>query len=690
MIDAGRPPQQIGGLTLFLDHADDDRRYAVAEIPRLVFDPEPQLSLLLFRGDENRGGLLQLTTVLAPTDEQLAAVETELAATGRTPRLVRTGWRTGTVRVAGWLEADELAPLVLSVGSPSLVGDPEAVIAARLDEAGAALADAALRGNALPTVVIFELETLGLGGPLGIEAEADLQAMHDRLTAEGALTTPYGYARIAKTWEECERDNLIRIRVVDESADFESQRAEAMRRIGQDLVATMFSPFPPPERAQQLDDEAVAALELSFRLTMRREELATTSRWSFLERRATPIRHYAAANLIGLLGDRPASDHIGFADLSGDAGEVVVRVEAELEALAIAAVEVDLRWAGSGDADQTATFTPELTEQRLAVEHGPTTPLMYRVRARFDPERTRAEDRESDWIEANGRLIVVSARRLFPPRSLTVIAGRVEFDWLDHLEVVVAAPEEPQRSLLLGGDARSADAFFPAAGEGPLSITAHWRGLPDEPTRSDPPIQVEDDIFVLDSPFGDSIEVLVVPLPLPSVVEFVVELRTEHDGFVHSKTVSWDAADLAPKRVGLRRLEDSPRHYAHHIVLIHDDGRLDDNPWTDSEEATLVIGGDEAIVVREAEVVLLGGGPSGRGSMAVEIVLEAGEHRARQVLEGDDDRAELVLVAPHDAREAVLVVREFLNSGEVRETRWQDPESLIVVPPAPVENPEPN
>ena len=159
--------------------------------------------------------------------------------------LARPDWRSGTVRLAGWLQAQVLAPTELVVSPPSLVGDPVAVIAARLDAAGAALADAAIRGNALPTVVIFDLETLGLGGALGVEAEADLTALHDRLSAEGALTTPYGRARIAKTWEEAARDNVIRIRVVDESGDTEGRRAEAMRRVGDDLLARMFSPFRP-------------------------------------------------------------------------------------------------------------------------------------------------------------------------------------------------------------------------------------------------------------------------------------------------------------------------------------------------------------------------------------------------------------------------------------------------------------
>ncbi|PSN14825.1 hypothetical protein C7271_21385, partial [filamentous cyanobacterium CCP5] len=261
MLDIGRPPASIAGVTVFLDHASDRRRYVMADTPRLVANPDPQLSLVLFRSDDAQGGLLQFEAQLAPTPEQLAEIEHQLTTDGPPPLLLPPHWRSGTVRLAGWLDTEDLSPLSLSLGMPSLVGDPMALVAARLDRDGAALAEAALRGNALPTVMIFDLELLGLAGPLGIEAEADLQAIHDRLTAEGALNTPYGAARLAITWEEFAKDNLIRMRVVDETGDVDSQRAEALRRVGQDLVSRMFSPFPPPEKPPQLNDQPVAALE---------------------------------------------------------------------------------------------------------------------------------------------------------------------------------------------------------------------------------------------------------------------------------------------------------------------------------------------------------------------------------------------------------------------------------------------
>lgn len=685
MLDAGRAPQRIERLVLFFDHADEQRRYVLPEAPRLVANPDPQLSLLLFRGDE-AGGLLQLEATLAPTQAQLAAAERALAKSGRKVTLARPDWRSGVVHLAGWLEAEALQPKLLVVAPPSLVGDPACIVAARLDAAGAALADAALRGNALPTVVIFELETLGLSGPLGVTAEADLHAIHDRLTAEGALSTPYGRARIAQTWESAARDNLIRVRVLDETGDVESQRSEAMRRIGEDLLARMFSPFPPPERPRRLDDGTVAPLELSFRLTLRREELATSARWDFRERRAVVLKHYAAAGLIDLLGDRDPAAHITFADLGEVQREIVVRAEPELTRLGLAAIEVDLRRFPAASVQQTVVLTDDRAEVRLRMD-GDDGPLQYRVRARFDPALTRATDRETDWREAEGGLVAVSARRLFPPRVFTVIAGRVELDWLEHVAVRVEAPPEPVRTVQLTADVRSADAFLPGAADRSLTITAEWRGKRGEPTITEAPREIEDDLLVLDSPFADSIDVLVVPLPSPDVVTTVVELRTRHEAFVHAKTEAWDAPDRAPRRVGLRRLAGSPREYAYRVQLIREDGTVAETPWTPSDHSTLIVGIEGATEVRTTEVVLLGGGPASRGSLAVELTLEAGEHRTRELLEGARDSATLALGVPEGSPAAVLIAREFLDSGEVRETRWTDPEALVVLPLVPVATP---
>ncbi|MEM7152955.1 MAG: hypothetical protein AAF799_08935 [Myxococcota bacterium] len=710
MLDAGSAPRRIGGLTIFEDHADPLLFYVLPEIPRVVANPSPALSLLLFRGDQ-AGAMLHFESQLAPTQEQLDLVRDELTEQGQAPRLHRPDWRDGTVRVAGWLDADELGPVSLNVGTPSLIGDPSSIVAARLDQHGAALAEQALRGgDALPTVLLFQLEFLGLGGPLGIEAEADVQSIFDHFSVEGAAKAPFGKARLAKSWEELVNNGLIRLEVIDESGELEGRRAEALSRVGQELVSNMFTPMPPVQMPRVREDGTAPPYELSFRLVDRREELTTTARWSFRERAARRITHHAAASLIGILGDSPVDDHISYVDLGTPSREIVVRAEPELAELAIATLDVELRLEepeappseeptdepeatpepepAEEEAEFAVMLDPETLEATLALQRDPGQPLWYRVRARFDPERTRADDRQTEWTLAHGGLVVVSPRRLFPQRELTVVAGHLELDWLDHIEVVVQPPdpEEPPRSVMLSGEQRTGRASFPAAGEQPLTLTTHYRGREGEPSRSDEPFTVpaSEELAVIDGPFGPSLRVLVARLPRPGLLSAVTEFELSHEDWTQTASVSFDdpSPTTATQTVVLRRLRDTPDEYRHRTTLIFDDGRTEVGTWASSDKPSLVIGADGPSAVHRTQVLVLGGGPNARGSFLIELVLSAGNVTTSALIEGDATQAELVLVAPEGSA-AVLTVREITNTGHTHEQQFSPPPAMTVLPPKP-------
>ncbi|MDR4492907.1 MAG: hypothetical protein R3B74_00480 [Nitrospirales bacterium] len=680
MIDAGRAPETHRGLIVFYDHVDPNLRYVAASVPRIARKPDPLISLLLFRGEGAQGGLLQLEAELAPRDEQVEELSRELARRGPPPRVAQPDWRTGEVEVAGWLAVDELKPVSLALGAPLLVGSPRAVLSARLDQAGAAMAEQALRGNALPTALLWRLETLGLAGPLGVEVEADLQAMHDRLTAEGALTIPYGRARIAKTWEEMTSDNLIRVRVVDESGHVESRRAEAVRRVGEQLTAEMFSPFPPPERPPQLDDEHVAPFELSFRLTMRREELAQTRRWSFAERRAVRIMHYAGANLIDFLRDADADAHITFVDLDRPwTRTITVRTSPGLDRLGLAALEVDLDFDDGGDVDRTVAFSGDDVERRFSVERSLGDRLRYRARSRFDPTRTRMGDRETEWIDAQGDFVFVPAGKLFPSRTMTLLLGAGELDWIDHVEVRLAAPREPERTVLLSREHPLQEISFPGAGAGPIGIKTYWRGAGHEPQRAVEPFETEQEIVTLDSPFGRSIRVLAAPMPLADVLGLTLELRVHDGDFVCERSLSWEAGDRTLREAALRRLPGSPRSYQSRTTKLGFDGALEQGDWIESESATIAVGADEPVKVYRVEFFVLGGGPVARGSLAIELSLEAGDERATTLLEDNADQATLTLTAPMAGPAARARAREFRDSGRIVETTWSELKAVLVI-----------
>jgi hypothetical protein len=678
MLDA-RAPRHLAGLTAFYDHAEPDRYYVTCDAPTLVRTPTPQLSLVLFRSLDRSRGFLQLEAQLAPPQTQLQEAREMLAAQSASVILTPPHWRRGHVHLAGWVESEVLAPIQLSLGAPSLAGHPHVVVAAQLDQQAAALAHACLRGDGLPTVLIFELETLGLAGPLEVEAEADLQAIHDRLTAEGALTTPYGRARIAATWESCARDNLIRVRVLDESGDVESQRSEAMRRVGEDLLSRMFSPFPPPERPALLNDTTVAPIELSFRLTMRREELATHSRWNFRERRAVVMKHYAAASLLDLLGEHDSSDHIRFVDGLDDAQEVMVRVEPELARLGLAAVEVQIAREHDDTVRQTLVLTDESPQGRFSSDDE--MPLRYRVQARFDPTRTHCPDRGTQWMAIEGNFITVAARDLFGLKTLTVIATDSDLDWLAHIEVQANLPGQPPQSLLLDSQRRSADLIFTGAAGMPISVTSHWRGVEGEPTLSAPGVEVLDDVLLLDNPFAPPLLISVIPLLLGGVQSVTVELACAHEQFEHTRVLTFDAANRLPERVHLRRPAHSPASYRFRVTRTFEDGSVSQGTWQNSDDISLIVGAEGPVQQHAVEVFLVPGAVSLRGSLAVELSLEAGNHRSHELIDGERDRARLSLVAPEDAPPPSLRIREFLATGSVIETQMADPPKIVVLPP---------
>jgi len=673
-------------MVLFADHADPDRFYVVPEVPRISLrDDGPAIDLTLFRGDLE-GALLRFEVALRPTDEELHAVETAFAAAGRRrPDLRRPDWRDGTFRLAGWLAADELAPTVLHTGRPSLAGHPGALVAARLDRHGAALADGSLRGDALPVVAMFELETVGLAGPISVQAEADLHAIHRRLTVEGALTTPIAAASIEATWERFLRENLVRIDVLDESGDPEAARAEALRRVGQDLVLRMLTPEPPPELPPQLEDGSIAPIELSFRLTARQEELATFARWDFRERSAVPIRHHAAASLIGLVPEGDGASRIREVDLDTLPRSILLRTEPDLEALGLEAVEIDLRWPDGPEVGETLVLTPEAMEATVHLPIDPDMPgVEARARARFDPEATSAEDRETDWFPAEGRFLLLSPGRLFPTRSVAVLVGRGEMDWIDHVELEATVGDGPTHSALLDRETLSATLHLPGAGEEEVRIVSHWQGMADEPARSTASRTVEGELLVLDSPFGPSIPVLVVPRPLDAVAGMGVECELEHGDLTDRKEAWWEPGDHEPRSLALRRLADAPALYRYRTTVLESDGTLHASDWREKdgdERWAIIVGGDDAVDVIRRTVVVLGGGPAARGSLAMELVLRSGDHETRTILEGDADTTELLLVAPEGSPAPMLVVTEHMNDGTVRTSEFDDDGTLFVIPP---------
>lgn len=681
MLDLSTPPVLVAGLSAFRDHAETDLLRLLPDRVRVADEVEPLLSLVLYRtgvDDPDRGGgLIQLEVELAPTAAQVHQLRSTLPAQERPWRLVPPDWVGGQARLVGWLSPQDgaLQPLELASARPSLAGWPRVLIAALLDAPAASLAVGALRGDALPTGVVLALELQGLAGRLDVVAEADLAAVHERLTAAGALTTPVARATLSATWEELLRDQAVRIQVLDASGDVESRRAEAVRRIGEDLTSRLLTPVLPPEAPPLLADGTVAPVELSFRLTTRREELATTTRWEWTERRATTFTHYASAMLTDLLAGRDPLEVITRLDL-GDRDEQPLRLVllGSAPAAGLLAVEVEVARAGRASTD-IVVLTPADPEALLDLDPGEG--VRYRFRPRFDPALTRRPEEPTAWHEL-GRdwVLPVDPGRLFPPRRLRVLTVGAFHDAV----VTLSAPGDAPHTVSLDPGTPSTELVVPDAQDTPLEIVTRWRGWPGGVPVTVTTSGITEDQVFLRSPFDEPTEVTFLPVFEDGVVAITVEVLPGPGSWASPTTATWEADQRDPVDVEVRHRTGTATGLPYRVTVVRADGATT-TELPAAQGSFVVVGSDRAVERRLHRVGSVLGGAARGQALLLELHATAGD--LTEVVLVDDDRPGVVLelVVPEGATPTDLLVRAHLPSGELQVTDIAAIGTTTLLPP---------
>jgi hypothetical protein len=305
MLDCSQAPRLIEGLTVYPDHEDPTRFFVLPEPPHLATgaDGQPRLGLWLFRAspDQPGGGLLQMEVELTLAPERSQAIVAALAAGGATPTLVEPPWLSGSAMLIGWLGGDTGASedaMVLqrfAEGEPSLGPDGRVVFAARLDEPGAELLHSAITAGGVPAGVAYQLETLGLAGPLGIEVDVNLHGTRDYFAVKGGVTGRFVKAQVTKAMEDLVTARLVTVRVVDQSGNTDGARAEALRRAGEQMVETLFQPAMSPVAFKEQAPGQLAQLGISLR--MESDSIAESATWSYRERSAVRMLHTPQVSL---------------------------------------------------------------------------------------------------------------------------------------------------------------------------------------------------------------------------------------------------------------------------------------------------------------------------------------------------------------------------------------------------------
>lgn len=698
MLDFGQAPLFLRGLTVFRDHADPARFYALLEGARVRRDEDgaPRLSLALLRGgpEHEAAGLFSLEVELGWDEAEREALTRELVSLAGGPVVVsEPPWLDGSATLLGFLGAEVAGASGfvterLGAARPSLVGAPRAVLGASLTEAGGALLRGALRGDGLPAGVLFDLEAHALLGPLAVDVEVDLRMAHERFAVGGYLATPYGKAEIRAIWEELVENKVVRERVLDASGDTEGARAEALRRASEEVTRRLFEATLTPVPLSEGRAATSAYVRLGFRLKLERDSLEGTAVYSYRERRAARFHHYPQASLLALLGGREPETVIREVDVGGDffrTSEVLVSTRTDFAAEGLDALVARLIWPAQGDAPEVAREVVLWDESREAKVTAPRSPSMpFRVEAKAIHGGDEGRERVAAPRPAVGRYLLLDLAELFPTRVFTLVPGRLDFAWLAEVSVTLRGPGGSQTATLLSA---SSPVTFRLEGEGPRTLDASFVGREGEPSWRVEGLAADGDVRVLDAPFAPDLQVLLAVVASDELDAVTVELvREEASGFRHARSLSSTGPNWEPVRTALRRLDAAESAYRRRVTRSFLDGRVEMGAWETTTDAVLLVT-EAGLEPRRVAVTLLGGGPEKTGEALVEARVvalspegtelgRAGKHLFR----GAESEAEVLLAVPVGfAGTLRLELRRFAAQGGVVESRQEGVGPFVVV-----------
>ncbi|MFO0648797.1 MAG: hypothetical protein U0326_21330 [Polyangiales bacterium] len=702
MIDLSAPTITVGSTTLLPDHADPARWYALPSVPTLrpAAGGGARASLVLFRASRPRlaGGWLQMESALSLSPEAVEALRGVLRARGlASPQVLSPGFTRGHARVVGWREAAEPGapdgppPVVIAETTPSLTGDLGAVFSARLDEAGASLCRAMLQARGLPGALLYELEFVGLAAPLGIEVEVDLHGARERLSAMASFTSKWAQAKVQATLDEMASTELFHVRVVDGRGEAEGARAEALRRVGEDMVRMFFEAMPAPPEVAVGGGAPTGYGALRFSLRQNLQGLEERARWRFTERVAMRVWHAASAALLESVD--PGASHglvreLDDRDVFFQRTDFEYQITDDLGALGVGAVALTVEWDREGDATpprHEAMLTP--TERAGAVTVAVPGDRGFRWRVSVT-SADLAWPRQSEWQRGSGALLVASIEDVLPLARWRLVAGRVDWSVVRAVEARVRCAGESRldRDFTLRAPGAEVTLRYPRERAADARLTVTWRGREGEPTWTDAARSLDDDVVLLDAPWRDPLRITLVPVDGDDVVAIGVEMRREEpaSGFNHARVERWEGADRALRSAVLQRLDASTSNWRYRVTREWGDGRVEAGAWAEVEGTVLVFPEVDRDVVA-FEVVLLDGPPGSRGALAdeVTITVEGADEPVRKVFRGDDDRARCVAMRPRaDASKPVrwhATRTTFGDDGSARSQESDGDGALVVV-----------
>ncbi|MGV8989554.1 MAG: hypothetical protein ACOH2H_25375 [Cypionkella sp.] len=299
MLYLDAPYYFINGVSVFRDHADPLQFYYLPAQPRLrtELDPGtgkrvPRLQLIKYRSlVAGAGGFLTFDVHIGLSDDEIDAVAGEIrrmAHLPEKPRLIPVQPLDGSVRLLILGQDSGATPpparpgvtppppapprFVLKVAhfaKPSLYGDNGAAFAVELDEQGAAIVTAAMKGEITPIIVVYSITFAALRPAFSVRLHIDW----DRV--QTSMDETFGHeSYFTSTQIENAVDKLVENRVIQMEADnfvpdaddagkAVSERFESARMRVQEMITDSFfeASLPPNKERPDGWDKAVDVLD---------------------------------------------------------------------------------------------------------------------------------------------------------------------------------------------------------------------------------------------------------------------------------------------------------------------------------------------------------------------------------------------------------------------------------------------
>jgi hypothetical protein len=288
----------IDGISIFPDHADPLQFYFLPMMPKLSTAKDangadmPVIQLIEYEGAAGTGGFIDFDVNIGVSDDALNAVKQKLqqqAHLSDTPRLSPVTFVDGTVRLlilgtdtgaappaasraaaspppAG---APQFVIKAQSAGKPSLYGDNQATFSVQLDQYGATVLEAALKGDLAPIAVIYSLDFVALRPAFHVHLHIDWNRVQTHVDDTFHAGVLFFSSDIEKMVDKLIEDRVITIDVdtfvtdEDGGKQVTGDRDRAVAEVYEMIKNTFFESSLPPPNPNQPDgwDRAMGAFQ---------------------------------------------------------------------------------------------------------------------------------------------------------------------------------------------------------------------------------------------------------------------------------------------------------------------------------------------------------------------------------------------------------------------------------------------